>query len=483
MQNNTNSPTIVWLRRDLRLSDNPALNAAANEKKPILFVFIRDTLVDQMGACPKWRLGLSLEHLSELIEATGGRLILRSGDAQSVLRSLVAETGATSIHYNRDYTPKSIERDTEIKSALKSDSLDIQSHNGALLFEPWSVQTKTGGYYRVYTPFWKSVRDRSVADPLPAPQNITHFKKSLDSEAIADWDFGRGMKRGADVVGSHVRVGEAAALRRLDQFCEDSIGAYKEQRDRMDVDFCSGLSENLTYGEISPRQMWARGWSAMTEGAAGAEHFLKEIVWREFAYHLMFHSPHMMEENWREGWDKFPWREDNEDAEAWRRGMTGEPIVDAAMREMYVTGIMHNRSRMIVASYLTKHLMVHWKVGMKWFEECLTDWDPASNAMGWQWVAGCGPDASPFFRVFNPETQADKFDPDGIYRDRFLDVSHPDARSYFEAVPRSWSLDPEAPRLERRLELKTGRERALSAWKKYTDDGRGVDQSTKGQAS
>lgn len=476
-------PAIVWLRKDLRFADNPALNAAVSEGRPIVVVFIRDALVEEMGACPKWRLGLSLQHLSTRINTLGGELVLRTGEAIVVLRSLVEETGAASIHYNRDYSPQAILRDKAIKSEFKADNIHVESHNGALLFEPWTVQTGTGGFYRVYTPFWNSVRDRVVADPLPAPDKFSFLKSALDSERLSDWKLDRAMDRGRSVVLPHVCVGEDAALERLDDFCADAISDYKALRDRMDLNYCSGLSENLTYGEISPRQIWAKGRSAMEAGAPGAEHFLKEIVWREFAYHLMFHSPHILSDNWREGWDNFPWREDNEDAETWRRGMTGEPIVDAAMREMFVTGTMHNRSRMIVASYLTKHLMVHWKVGMAWFAECLADWDPASNAMGWQWVAGCGPDASPFFRVFNPQTQGEKFDPESVYRDRFLDVSHTEARSYFSAVPKSWNLDPEAPKMERRLELKAGRERALAAWKSYTDGGRGVDKNKKGQTS
>jgi deoxyribodipyrimidine photo-lyase len=206
----------------------------------------------------------------------------------------------------------------------------------------------------------------------------------------------------------------------------------------------------------------------MERGSAGAETFLKEMVWREFAYHLLFHTPHIASANWRPEWDSFPWRGDNADAERWRRGMTGEPFVDAAMREMYVTGTMHNRARMIAASYLTKHLMTHWKVGLDWFAKCLTDWDPASNAMGWQWVAGSGPDAAPYFRVFNPETQAVKFDPDGAYIRRFVaeraDTPGQEALDFFAAVPRSWQLDPARPYPAPMVGLAEGRDRALAAF-------------------
>ncbi len=228
------------------------------------------------------------------------------------------------------------------------------------------------------------------------------------------------MNRGAAVVAPCQAVGETAALARLDRFLAGPVARYATARDLVAEPGTSRLSENLTYGEIGLRRIWPTGQRALQEGKAGAETFLKEVAWREFAYHLIYHTPHIASRNWREDWDAFPWRGDNADAERWRRGMTGVPFVDAAMREMYVTGTMHNRARMIAASYLTKHLMTDWRVGLDWFADCLTDWDPASNAMGWQWAAGSGPDAAPYFRIFNPDTQAEKFDPEGIYRHRFI---------------------------------------------------------------
>ena len=230
------------------------------------------------------------------------------------------------------------------------------------------------------------------------------------------------------------------------------------------------MSEYLALGEISPRTCWHAGLSALHRGAKGAEKWLKELVWREFAYHLMYHTPRILTGNWREEWAAFPWNEDADRPEvlAWKQGRTGEPFVDAAMREMYVTGTMHNRARMIVASYLTKHLMTHWRIGQKWFEECLTDWDPASNAMGWQWVAGSGPDASPYFRIFNPATQLEKFDPDGEYLARWLaegrDRPSPTALAYFDAVPRRWELSPKDAKPQPLVELSEGRKRALAAY-------------------
>lgn len=280
--------------------------------------------------------------------------------------------------------------------------------------------------------------------------------------------MGTAMNRGAAIIARHARIGEAAALARLDAFLEAGIGEYHQRRDFPAEPATSGLSENLTYGEISALAIWQAGWRRLEEGAQGAETFLQELAWREFAWHLFYHFPRLDRQNWRSEWDGFPWRGDNDDAEAWRRGMTGESFVDAAMREMYVTGTMHNRARMIAASYLTKHLLTDWRVGLGWFAECLTDWDPAANAMGWQWVAGSGPDAAPYFRVFNPETQAKKFDAEGAYRAKFIAegarAPSPDALQFFAACPRAWGLSAGQPYPERRIGLDEGRRRALSAY-------------------
>ncbi|MEM7424041.1 MAG: deoxyribodipyrimidine photo-lyase, partial [Pseudomonadota bacterium] len=343
------------------------------------------------------------------------------------------------------------------------------SVNASLLFEPWTVETKTGGYYRVFTPFWKAVRDTAVGPVLPRPADLAPPEAWPESERLSDWALGAAMQRGAAVVAPHAEIGETRAHARLARFVEKAIGSYRHERDFPALPATSGLSENLTYGEISPRTVWQAGWLALREdGAEGAETFLKEIVWREFAYHLLYHTPHIRTGNWRPEWDGFAWRGDNPEAERWRRGMTGVEIVDAAMREMYVTGTMHNRARMLVASYLTKHLLTHWKIGSDWFADCLIDWDPASNAMGWQWAAGSGPDASPYFRIFNPETQAEKFDAQRQYRDRFLAEGrsrpHPDALAFFDAIPRTWKLSPRQGYPTPMIGLAEGRQRALDAY-------------------
>jgi deoxyribodipyrimidine photo-lyase len=464
------APVIYWTRRDFRLTDNLALVAACDSGAPVIPVFLCDEVVEGHGAAPKWRLGLGAEAFADTLADVGSRLICRRGRALACLEALIEETGATAVHWNRLYDPEARTRDERVKSALKSAGIEAVSHAGHLVHEPWTVETGTGGFYKVYTPFWKAVRGRDVAEPLVAP-TIPAPGDWPASENIADWGLGDAMDRGAGVVRPHCHVGEEAARGRLGAFIAHRIETYAEDRDRLDIDGTSGLSENLTYGEISARSCWHAGARAMEEGKAGAETFLKELIWRDFAYHLVYHTPHIVERNWREEWEAFPWNEDARAKEVrdWMRGRTGMVIVDAAMREMYVTGRMHNRARMLVASYLTKHLMTHWKIGMRWFEECLVDWDPASNAMGWQWSAGSGPDATPYFRVFNPETQAEKFDPQGRYRRAWVaEITNKPtdtALSYFGAIPRSWDMAPgcgypSAPIIS----AAEGRKRALEAY-------------------
>jgi len=466
-------PTLLWLRRDLRLSDNPALMAAIAAGGPVIPVAICDPEMEALGAAPKWRMGLSLEDFAQSLERLGSRLILRRGPALQVLRDLLKETGARSVHWNRLYDPDARRRDTAVKAELKADGLSVVSHAGHVLFEPWTVATGQGGFYKVYTPFWNTVRGRDVGAPLPPPAKIPAPDQWPASEALSDWRLADAMRRGAEVVSRHVHVGEGAANDRLAAFMDTRVAAYQTARDQLAQNGTSGLSENLTYGEISARTCWYAGQRAMVEGKPGAETFLKELVWRDFAHHLAFHTPHLTETNWRPGWDEFPWRGDNPDAEAWRRGMTGEPVIDAGQRQLYVTGVMHNRVRMLVASYLTKHLMTHWQIGQRWFAECLIDWDPASNAMGWQWAAGSGPDAAPYFRIFNPATQAEKFDPKSVYRRRWvaeLDTTpEASALSYFEAVPKRWEMSPETPYPTPIVDLKAGRETALAAYKGHRE--------------
>ena len=461
------APLILWFRRDLRLDDHPMLSAALASGRPLLPVFILDDETRALGAASLLRLDLALAAFAGRLAAVGSRLILRQGPALPVLQRLVSETGAAGVLWTRGYDPASKARDTAVKAALRAQGLQAESHPGFLLHEPWALQTGQGGPYRVFTPFWKALRVLPVAPALPAPVHLPGPAVWPASDALPDWRLSAPMRRGAAVVAVHQSPGETAALARLSAFADGPMAGYAARRDFMAEPATSGLSENLTWGEISPRRIWHRGWRAMEEGNPGAETFLKELVWREFAWHLMHHYPQIASRNWKPDWDAFPWRGDSAEAERWRRGQTGEPVVDAAMREMYVTGRMHNRARMIVASYLTKHLLTDWRIGLDWFAECLTDWDPAANAMGWQWVAGSGPDAAPFFRIFNPATQAEKFDPEARYRRRWVaELSRnpgAEALSFFDAAPLSWQLDPARRYPLPMIDLAAGRERALAA--------------------
>jgi len=464
------SPILLWFRRDLRLSDHPALTAAVKTGRPIVPVFLRDSLVDGLGAAPKWRLGLGVGCLADSLQDKGSNLILRSGDALEQLQKLIDETGAEAVYWMRAYDPQSVERDTAVKETLKEQGVEARSIAGHLMFEPWTVETKQGGFYKVYTPFWNAVKTRDVAEPLAAPGEIKAPGRWPDSETLDDWQLGAAMDRGADVVRPFVQLGEQAAQARLGAFMASKVADYNDARDIPGTDGTSCLSENLSLGEITPQQCWHAGLRAREEGKPGAETFLKELVWREFAYHLMWHTPRLLTDNWREDWEAFPWNEDERKAEvkAWKQGRTGIQFVDAGLREMYVTGRMHNRARMIVASYLTKHLMCHWKIGMQWFEDCLIDWDPASNAMGWQWSAGSGPDATPYFRVFNPVTQLDRFDKDRAYVQRWLGKPGAkltgDAARYFDAIPKSWNMEPDDHYPEPVVNADEGRKRALEAY-------------------
>ncbi|MGR3436070.1 MAG: cryptochrome/photolyase family protein [Shimia sp.] len=464
------APTIVWFRRDLRLADHAALTAACEGDGPVIPVFVRCERVGDLATAPAWRLGLGVEVLARSLEAAGSRLVCRAGAAAEVLTALARETGARRVLWSRAYDPETQARDAEVKAALGAAGVEAASCAGHLLFDPWSVETKTGGFYKVYSPFWRAVKDAEIEAPLPAPARIPAPEGWPAAEDPTAWALGAGMRRGANVVRPHLILGEAAARDRLDHFMGEIVDGYATSRDRVDRDGTSRLSQCLSLGEISPRQCWQVGMRALEEGKGGAETFLKELVWREFAYHLLHHTPRIADANWREEWDAFPWSQDagSDAATAWMRGRTGMQFVDAGLREMYVTGTMHNRARMIVASYLTKHLMTHWRIGQRWFEEHLVDWDPASNAMGWQWSAGSGPDATPFFRVFNPVTQLDKFDPDRAYVSRWIAEGrarpHDDALSYFEAIPERWRMAPGDAYPAPIVAADVGRKRALAAY-------------------
>ncbi|RYH10274.1 deoxyribodipyrimidine photo-lyase [Tropicimonas sp. IMCC6043] len=471
------SPILLWLRRgDLRLADNPALASACETGCPVIPVFLKDEMADRLGAAARWRLEASLRALAKDLERRESRLILRSGAAGKALEQLAGETGAAAVYWMRRYDPAAIECDKGVKSRLKAKGLSAKSFAGNMLFEPWTVESSTGAPYRVFTPMWKALRDREVPAPVDVPARISAPETWPSSEALGDWQLGAAMNRGANVLARHAVAGEAAATERLADFLDSRLAGYAAGRDRLDRDGTSGLSPFLAAGEISARQVWHAISRARAEGLGGAEAFLRQLMWRDFAGHILFHCPEMTDRCWRPDWEAFPWNpeEDRPEVDAWKRGCTGVDLVDAAMREMQVTGVMHNRARMLVASYLTKHLLADWRIGMRWFEDHLIDWDAGNNALGWQWVAGCGPDAAPFFRIFNPDLQAEKFDPKGHYRRRWLaeGQSQPPvtALDFFDAAPRAWGLAPGDARPDPVVALDRGRSAAQAAWARFRDE-------------
>ncbi|MEL7343770.1 MAG: deoxyribodipyrimidine photo-lyase [Pseudomonadota bacterium] len=463
-------PVIAVIRRELRLGDNPLLAQVAEMGRPVIPVFILDEVFETYGAAPLWRLGLGAERFGQSLAEIGSRLVFRRGAALDVLRDLIKETGADVVRWGRAYDPDQVARDKALKEALVSDGIDAASVSCHLIYEPWSVKTKMGGFFKVYSPFWRAVEGRDIGTPAARITALMPPEVWPDGEDPADWNLGAAMDRGLNIVRPYLCVGEEAALDRLETFVDQRVQDYQARRDFPGEAATSGLSENLAWGEISARVAFLAGARAHDEGAAGAYHFMKELAWREFAYHLVWHTPQIISDNWRAEWDAFPWSMDGDSdhAMAWKQGRTGIRFVDAAMREMYVTGIMHNRARMNVASYLCKHLMTHWRVGLAWFEDCLIDWDPASNAMGWQWAAGSGPDAAPYFRVFNPVTQIDKFDGAGRYQEQWIAEGQQNpsatALSYFDAVPRSWGLQADAVYPDAIVTAADGRKRALEAY-------------------
>ncbi|MDA9008852.1 DNA photolyase family protein [Alphaproteobacteria bacterium] len=416
-------PIIVWFRQDLRLSDNLALSAAAATGRPIIALYVfegSNRTIWSIGKASKVWLHLSLQNLDSSLKKIGGRLTLRDGQPGAVLAQLIAETGANSIFWNRCYEPASIKRDAAIKSDLKNFGLEIQSFNGALLYEPWVPRTKTGTPFKVFTPFWKSLlAGGAPEEPISLPTNLT-FYSTFDDNSLDDLRLLPSKPDWSKTIQASWSPGESNGKHQLHLFLDHGLKGYADLRDRPDLSHCSALSPFLHFGEISPRQIWQATTSQMaTVGNGSLDRdgwaFLREIAWREFSYHLLFHFPELPDVAWNKKFHSFAWIEDQSHLVSWQTGQTGYPIVDAGMRQLWHTGWMHNRVRMVAASFLTKHLLQHWSKGEKWFWETLVDADLASNAASWQWIAGCGFDASPYFRIFNPIIQGQKFDPKGDY--------------------------------------------------------------------
>jgi deoxyribodipyrimidine photo-lyase len=419
-------PAIVWFRQDLRLADNPALDAAIASKAPVVALFVLDDEAAgpwKAGGASRWWLHKSLEALAADLAQRGSRLILRRGRADDVLTQVVEETGARAVLWNRLYEPWATARDTKLKDALKSRGVAVASFNGSLLKEPWEVKTGSDGPFKVFTPFWRVASSKlEPGAPLAAPKRIPAPTDWPVSDALDAWQLLPTRPDWAQGFGPVWTPGEAGARARLTQFIEGPLSRYAAGRDLPGEHNTSRLSPHLRWGEISPRQVWyALQTARQARGAeANVDKFLSEIGWREFSYHLLYHFPTLPEKNFRPAFDAFPWRMDEAAFRAWSRGRTGYPIVDAGMRELWATGIMHNRVRMVAASLLVKHLMIDWRRGAAWFWDTLVDADLANNSASWQWVAGSGADAAPYFRIFNPVLQGEKFDPGGAYVRRWV---------------------------------------------------------------
>lgn len=460
------SIALLWFRRDLRLTDNPALVAALAACERVIPLYIRPAEED--GAATRWWLHHSLAALEASLQQKGSRLLLRRGDALAVLRTLIRESGATAVYWNRIYEPAAIARDSDIKQALRADGINVTSSNGLLLNEPWQLLKADGSPYRVFTPYWNAAQKRGFDFTLhAAPEALPPVPASLRGEPLEAlqllprirWDDG---------LAAQWRPGAAGATQRLAEFLDGALAGYAVERDRPDHAGTARLSPHLHHGEISPQRLATAVQQHLAiQRDAGltrnAESWLRQLGWREFAQQLLYHFPHTVNEPLDTRFARFPWRRDYaEDLGAWQQGKTGIPIVDAGMRELWHTGWMHNRVRMIVASFLTKNLLIPWQEGAAWFNDTLVDADLANNTMGWQWVAGCGADAAPYFRIFNPLTQGEKFDPQGNYVRRWLpELSYlPD-----KYIHRPWT----APRRPAHyppplVDLKASRERALQAY-------------------
>lgn len=454
------SPSLVWFRDDLRLTDHPALRAALDRGEPVIGLYVLDEESDgvrEIGGAARWWLHHSLASLSERLSERGSTLVLRRGRAADVVPAVVEETGAGAVFWNRRYGGVEREIDAALKETLRGDDVTVASFAANLLFEPWTVRTGADTPYGVYSPFRRAVeRMPAPRAPLPEARKIPGPTTAPASDDLDAWKLLPTKPDWAGGLRDTWEPGEPAALARLSEFLDDDLGDYAFSRDALAGEATSNLSPRLRWGEISPYQVWHatvehRGSGKHAESATG---FLSELIWREFAWHVLFHSPDLATKNWRQQFDAFPWPPLNHaHLEAWQRGETGIAVVDAGMKQLWQTGVMHNRVRMVTASFLTKNLLIDWRHGEQWFWDCLVDADAASNPFNWQWVAGSGADAAPYFRVFNPETQREKFDRHGEYIRRWA-PEH---------------LDGGAP--EPMVDLKETRQRALDAYDKVRHGG------------
>jgi deoxyribodipyrimidine photo-lyase len=420
-------PVLLWFRRDLRLADNPALVAAVECGAPIVPVYVWSPADDGRwapGAASRAYLARSLSALDADLRARRSRLVVRQGRSEDILPGLVSELRATAVFANHRHEPAAAAADERVAERLASMGIPFRRSEATLLSAPGALRTRTGGAFQVFTPFWRAcLAHLHVPTPRPTPRgwrSPTHWPASL---RIADLPLLPAHPWAARML-SHWTPGEAGALERLRTFCAGALASYAQGRDLPGVDGVSRLSPHLHAGEIGPRQIWHAVMDWQDLGADGqvsaAEAFLRELGWREFSHHVLHHFPSTDIQPLRPAFRRFRWSRSHANLRAWQRGLTGYPLVDAGMRELWATGFLHNRVRMVVASFLVKHLLLPWQEGARWFWDTLVDADLAQNSLNWQWSAGCGADAAPYFRIFNPTAQAERYDPDGAYIRRFV---------------------------------------------------------------
>jgi deoxyribodipyrimidine photo-lyase len=443
-------PSIVWFRDDLRLADHPALHAALDRGEPVIGLYVLDEEspgIRPHGGAARWWLHHSLASLAERLAERGSTLVLRRGAAAEVVPQVVRDASASAVLWNRRYGGPERAVDTDIKAGLRESGVEVASFAASVLFEPWTVKTGAGSHYSVFTPFWRAcLALPAPRAPLPEPREIPGPVARCASDDLDDWELLPHRPDWAGGLRETWEPGEPAARARLREFLAGDIRSYDRARDEPAAGATSLLSPRLRWGEISPFTVWHE---TVAAGAGGR--FLTELGWREFAWHTLFHSPDLATANLRREFDAFPWpRLHPSQLDAWQRGRTGVALVDAGMRELWHTGFMHNRVRMVAASFLVKNLLIDWRRGEEWFWDTLVDADAASNPFNWQWVAGSGADAAPYFRVFNPDLQAKKFDPDGAYVARW--------------APEHVGEDPPTPMVD----LRETRGAALAAYESVT---------------
>lgn len=464
--------TLVWLRNDLRVEDNPALHAAVERSKDILAVYIYHESKNcdlSHGGASKWWLHFALKDLQQILQKVGGHLIIRKEeDIGSCLLELITQAEIDAVFWNRRYEPEGVRIDTEVKKFLKNEGVDVQSFVGGVLNEPHEIQNKSGKPFQVFTPYWRKVREIEVLTPLPRIIKMKGIKVSglslEELELLPDiaWDEMFYKSWNPTREGAELKLQEMVASKALN---------YTEQRDIPSLDGTSCLSAWLHFGQLSCREIYD---ALKVQGSKVEEGYIRQLYWRDFAHHLMYHFPHSVKNSLKKDYDIFPWKENDKLAEKWRRGETGYPIVDAGMRQLWQTGWMHNRVRMIAASFLVKHLLQDWRVGLDWFWDTLLDADLANNVMGWQWCGGCGADAAPYFRIFNPVSQGERFDPDGEYVKKYIPelsnlpkkyIHQPWELTDLELAAYGLKLGEDYPRPV--IGLKEGRQQALDAFQKY----------------